>query len=80
MKTKTQDRQRWARPAQVTELYGIPRGSLYRLLSENPGIRTANLRGPGSARLVNVADLQTYLEKQAEPYVPEKKKDEAKTA
>ena len=64
-KTKQPPMPLWARPQQIRELWGIPRGSLYRLLAENPSIRTVNLRGKGSARLVNVADLERYLETQA---------------
>jgi hypothetical protein len=54
----------WARPSQFNLLYGIPRGSLYRILQEYPEIRTVNVRGPGSARLVNLRDFDRYLEKQ----------------
>jgi len=56
----------WARPQYIARSYGIPRGSLYRLLKENPAIRTANLRGRGSARLVHVGDLEAYLQNQTE--------------
>ena len=66
MKTKQLDKPLWARPSQIAQLYGIPRGSLYRLLRDVPEIRTVNLRGAGSARLVNLADLKRYLESQTQ--------------
>lgn len=66
MKRKVTNKPLWARPAAIAENFGIPRGSLYRLLADNPQIRTANLRGKGSARLVNVADLERYLEEQTQ--------------
>ena len=66
VKPKTEFKPLWARPQYIARTYGIPRGSLYRLLKENPAIRTANLRGRGSARLVHVGDLEAYLQNQTE--------------
>ena len=59
---------KWARPAQIKKVFGIPRGSLYRILNDNPDIRTGNLRGPGSARVVNVADMEDFINARIQPF------------
>ena len=74
MENKDQPKPQWSRPAVISRIYGIPRGSLYRVLKDNPEIRTASLRGPGSARLINVEDIEAFLEKM----VSQTKLEEAK--